>query len=900
MESTKIHIDKLRFNGLCDPIGVSTEKVTLSWKFSGNSPCIAQTACRVQISESADFRSPVCDFTEETLFPQIEYSGLLKEKTTYFWRVMVEVQTDEKSRTWLDWSEAAQFETALKSGESLEAAWIEADEDFYGDAKKIAEEVWKHKVIPEGREDEEPGLLRCPYFKKQWNLKEPPKKARMYITARGLYELYVNGKKIGSYKLAPDFTPYDKLIYYQTYDITKELHRGENCVEVILGDGWYVGHAQETFAPNHLYGDRPSFICRAEASYDDESIEVLTSDKTFEAYTGALIYADMFMGECCDTTQTPKKYGTVERDYAVDVLYPQEYGGITEKHRLSPKEIHRTEDGGLVIDFGQNMAGRERIHFIGEGGSLVKIEFSEIMDAKSGDIMQINTRHPFHEQTNYVKITEDDFWYEPSFAFQGYRYIKISGTKNELTAEQCFSIAMESEMQDTCSFRCSNEDINQLVKNAYWSQCSNLISVPMDCPTRERGGYNGDAQVFLRSGIWQQDVFGFFRRWLKWSRMEQLNRGQIPIVVPYTKAFLDVVHNEGNTAVGYTDAIIYIPQDLYKAYGNKAILEENYNAMERWMEYAINAAADDMPDRFWYDMTKRKYMKYLWNTGCQYGDWLAPIENFREVTRERTTSLFFFRMAAAMEDISRILGKTDREQFYRELKENIIRCFYVIYMEEDGLLDQKLQSPYILALAFGILKEEDRVKCAAELNRMVIENGYRMATGFLSTPFLPDVLWENGYHDTAVRLIYQEKIPSWLYMVKNGATTIWEQWDGIKEDGTVIGTSFNHYARGCVADFIYRRFSGIEVTKAGLSEICLYPQFTDGLTDVDFRYESIFGSLHVKWEKKDGHIDYNVTVPCGMTLRVGRDAKIRGNENEWQPIEKGTGLYGGSYELRFG
>lgn len=896
---TDLYVSKLRYNGLCDPIGVATEAVTLSWKILGNGLCMAQTACRIQISENEDFSDPIYETVEKTNLPQWEFNETLPEKTKFFWRVKVAIKLNAEHEVWLDWSDTATFETALCDGAAMGAKWIEADEEFYLDAKKIADEVWKHKIIPAGREDEDPGLLRCPYFKKKWVLKENPQKARVYITARGLYELYINGEKIGNYKLAPDFTPYDKLMYYQTYDISGDLKAGENRIEVILGDGWYVGHAQETEAPNHLYGERPSFICRAEATYTDGSQEILVSDQSFDAYTGPLVYADMYMGECYDATQTPQKYGTIERDYPLDVLYPQEYGGILEKHVLCSKEIHQLEDGAWVIDFGQVMAGRERIHFLGEAGSLAKIEYSEIMDVKTRDIMQINTRHPFHEQTNYIKITEDDFWYEPRFSFQGYRYVKISGLQNPLTKEQCYSIALESGMQDTCYFKCSNPDINQLVKNAYWSQCGNMLSVPMDCPTRERGGYNGDAQVFLKAAIWQQDVLGFFRRWLKWGRMEQLSRGQIPVCIPYTKAFKDVVHNEGNTAAGWTDAIIYIPQDLYRAYGNKAILEENYNAMERWMEYVIHAAADDMPDRFWWDVPKRKYMKYLWNTGAQYGDWLAPIENFREVTRERTTSLFFYRMAAAMEEISRILGKTEREQFYRELKENIIRCFYVIYMQEDGLLDQRLQSPYILALAFGILKKDDQEKCAAELNKMVIENDYRMATGFLSTPFILDVLWDNGYYDTAAQILYQDKIPSWLYMVKNGATTIWEEWDGIQEDGTVKGTSFNHYARGCVADFIYRRFSGIEVTKPGLSEICLSPQFTEGLTDVEFSYECIYGTLTVKWKKAENYIDYQVTIPCGMTLRLGMDAKQENAENKWEHLLKGTYLYNGTHKLRF-
>lgn len=901
MKDTALHAGELKCNGIKNPLGTSVKQETLSWKILGEGKNVRQLRCELQVDIDSRFAAPIIEITAETALPQWELNECLMEKTRYFWRVNVCISTEEKEELWIGWSEPAEFETALAGGESMEAKWIEADEAFYREAEKLAEEIWKTKTIPEHREKEKHGLLRIPYMKTNWNLAEKPVKARIYITAHGLYRLYVNGKKVGSYALAPDFTPYNKSIYYQTMDLTEFLMEGENILEIPLGDGWYAGHAQGIPARNHSYGERPALIFRAEAVYRDGTTEILVSDQNVEVYTGPLLYADMFMGESLDMTETAVRYGTVERDYNLNVLTPQEYGGIQEKQVLDAVEIHQLEDGPWIVDFGQVMAGHERILLKGEKESFVKIEFSEMLTPE-GDLMIINPLNPFHEQTNYVRIEKDEFLYEPWFSFQGFRYVKVSGIRNRLTKEQCKAVVLETAMEDTTYFRCSDERINQLIHNAYWSQCGNMISIPTDCPQRERGGFTGDAQIFCKTAAWNQDVQGFFRRWLKSCRQEQLKRGQIPIVVPYTSSYRLSEPNPGWTSAGWSDAIIFVPQDMYWAYGNKAILEENYEAMERWMEFVINAAEDDMPERLYFDFPKRKYMKYLWNTGHHWGDWLMPGIPANEgvlLSKERTASLFFYRQAVAMEEISRILGKKDREIYYRELKDNIYRCFHTIYVQEDGLLEQDLQGLYVMAIAFGMMQGKEKEKCLAKLNELVIRADYHLATGFLSTPFLLDVLWEGGYQDTVARLLYQDTCPSWLYEVKRGATTIWEEWEAIQEDGSIHATSFNHYAFGCVADFIYRRFAGIEEMEAGFSRIRLYPQFTEGLTYVKFRYQSLFGELDVKWKKAEEGMEYQIEVPHGMTVELGEQAVLCYPDGFSVEVKMGTELGSGKWDLIF-
>lgn len=901
MEKIRLYTGDLRYNGMHNPLGVSTKQGTFSWKILGEGRWVRQLSCKIQIDTNRDFKEPVFEISADTSLPQWELKENLEEKTRYFWRVNVCVKSADEEEYWSGWSDAAEMETALADGKSMRGNWIEADEEFYEAAETLANEIWKTKIIPENRKDEKLGLLRNPFMKAIWTIKEKPQKARIYITAHGLYHLRINGKKIGSYALAPDFTPYNKTIYYQTFDLTEDLVSGENSVDISLGDGWYVGHSQGCPARNHHYGERPALIFQAEVVYADGTKELFVSDKNMEVYTGPLLYADMFMGENLDMNQIPVKYAAVEKEYSKEVLIPQEYEGIKEKQILDAVDVKQISDDSWIVDFGQVMAGHERILFKGEKGSSVKIEFSEML-TQEGDIMIINPLNPFHEQTNYIQIADDEFLYEPQFSYQGYRYIKVSGIRNGLTKKQCKSVVLETAMEDAVSFWCSDQRINQLLHNVYWSQCGNMISIPTDCPQRERGGFTGDAQIFARTAAWNQNVQGFFRRWLKSCRQEQLERGQIPIVVPYTSSYWLSEPNPGWTSAGWGDAIIFVPLTMYHVYGNKEILKENFNAMERWMRFVIQAAEDDMPERLYFQFEKRRYMKFLWNTGHHWGDWLMPGIDAEEgvlLSKERTASLFFYREVVAMEEISRILDESERETYYKELKENIYCCFHKIYMHEDGTMDQELQGLYVMAIAFGMVQGAEKERCLDKLNAMVVKADYHLETGFLSTPFLLDVLWDGGYKETVSKLLYQDTCPSWLYEVKKGATTIWEMWEAILEDGTVQITSFNHYAFGCVADFIYRRLTGIQEKEVGFSTILLYPQFTYGLTYVEFKHKSLFGELNIKWEKKEGTLIYQVDIPHGMTVELGEKAMLCEKEGNMIQAEEGTLLGSGEWKVIF-
>lgn len=884
-------------DGLQNPMGISTKECRFTWNIVGEGKDVRQKKCRLQIAAEDSFREPVYDESRSKGETQWEFRAQLEEKKRYFWRVSACVEEGAAKERWLDWSQAAWFETALQGESSWKAKWIEADEAFYLAADVLAEQS--------GNGGKEAGMRRCPYLKRTWNLPQAPVKARVYITAHGFYRLTVNGKRVGDYALAPDFTAYDKILYYQTFDLTSLLHAGENEIEVILADGWYAGHAQGIPGANHLYGERPALLLQAEAETSDGKREVLVSDRTFAAFTGPLLYADLFMGESLDMYQVPAEYGTVERDYPLDVLVPQEYGGIVEKKTMAvfgcageaeetkgtscpvgkvlpPAEVWEWRPGTWIVDFGQVLAGYERIRFVKEQGSRIKIEHSEILEPDTGDIAMITQRFPHHDQTDYVCPDREDFVYEPSFSFQGFRYLKISGVKNGLKQEQCGCAVLETRMDDTCSFRCGNERINQLVKNAYWSQCGNMISIPTDCPQRERGGFTGDAQIFCTTAAWNQDVLGFFRRWLEQCRLEQLKRGQIPIVVPYTEAYRKSEPNPGWTSAGWGDAIIFVPYDLYRAYGSTEILRENYAAMEKWMDYVTACAEDSMPEQYYMDFGKRQYMRYLWNTGYHWGDWLMPgysDEDGVAYSKEITASLFYYRQVVCVEEISRILENEGavrgRSAYYHELAEHIREAFHAVYITEEDRLTRELQGLYVMAIAFGMVEGRRREKFAARLDELVREAGYHLATGFLSTPFLLDALWDTGYRDTAYRVLNQDSYPSWMYEIKQGATTIWEHWDEIREDGSFFGGSFNHYAFGCVADFIYRRIAGVKSLAPGFGKVLVMPEATEGIGFAEFAYRTVYGWLRVKWEKSRDGLHYVIEVPHGMKVFFGEEEPRR-------------------------
>ncbi|WP_433940453.1 family 78 glycoside hydrolase catalytic domain [Paenibacillus lautus] len=882
-----LHVVDLRCENVSNPMGIACKTPYVSWKVSGNLNHVTQTAYAIQVAlQASDFESG------QIIWEQNEPSDAsyavplrlneIQEKTVYYWRVQVCVNTEHEHGLWLPWTEVASFETGFKDESSWSGKWIEADDRFYQIADEECRRYWKEKPYGDkaSLNERDQGLRKLPYLSKEFQLKAGIEKARIYITARGFYELNINGHKVGPCVLAPDFTAYDKCIYYQTFDIADAVQEGDNRLDIILADGWYAGHAQGIPGNNHLYGVRPSLLMQTEIYYANGTLEVIASDSSFQATAGPLQYADLLMGEYYDLHAGQAQiFGTVERDYSMSVAMPQKGAMIVATDMLEASRVFRDAAGSLIVDFGQVIAGRERLVITGSAESIVTIEHSEELD-HAGVFYDVMNTFPFHDQKNIIRFAEaQTIQYEPQFTFQGFRYLRISGLDyDNIRPEDCQAVVIGTGMPVVGSFECSNKELNQLMRNILWSQKGNMLSIPTDCPQRERAGFTGDAQIFGKAAALNMDVSGFFSRWLEQCRLEQLERGQIPIVVPYTKAYSEIEPNPGWTSAGWGDMIIFLPWDMYQAYGDIRFLAENYESMLKWMEYVENCAQETMPEKYYMDFENRHRHKYLWNTGHHWGDWqVSGIEAFQgvELTKEITASLFYYRAARTMMLISKELGDSHHYEYYKALSGHIYHAFHEEYLAEGKLAAEEWQGAYVMAIAFGMVDGDMKDAFAKRLNEMVVKQDYHLQTGFLSTPFLLETLWNCGYQETAYRVLYNDTPPSWLYQVKQGATTMWEEWEGIDRDGLVKGSSFNHYAFGCVGDFVYEKIGGLSMLAPGFKKIQIRPEATENLEYAETTIQTIYGELYVKWVKKEEGLQYQVKIPHNTrAVIVGKNGQV--------------------------
>lgn len=875
-----LYIGDMRCNGLKQPLGVDCKNFTFSWKVKGSGKNIKLIGYELWLSKFPEMEEhiPLICISKESPYPLADVETVLEEKTKYYWRVRVLAEAEHKGKFWLPWSKVCFFETALADENSWKAQWIEAGDAFY----KEAADLYRQFGLMEMSE----GAAMPPLFYKQVEICRPVKKARCYVSAHGLYRLSMNGHTIGKYAMTPDFTPYDQCIYYQTYDVGAYFVQGKNHINAAVGDGWYAGHAQGIGGSNHLYGTRPALIFQMEIEYEDGTGEIVASDDSFLAFTGQLLYADIMNGEiyACDVPE--KSFKTVAVNSSRKVLTPQKGSGVEVVEEVEAVSVRALSEDTCIVDFGRVLTGREKLYLENNEGCTIKIFHGEALD-ENGDLLDLMARLKNHAQTDVVYMGKrSSFVYEPEFSFQGYRYIKITGLKTIPTVSMCKTHVLSSALSRTGRFACSSPELFLLTENVYHSQQSNMLSIPTDCPHRERAGFTGDAQIFSTTAPWNQDVSLFFSRWLEQCRLEQLERGQIPIVVPYTKEYIQVSPNPGWTSAGWSDGIIFIPWNMYQAYGDIRFLRDNYAAMERWMAYATACAQDTMPLRFENDFRKRMVQKYLWNTGNHFGDWLIPVKVDDEMTRqgikEISASLYYFREVMTMEKIASVLGFKERCGYYAALGEKIKQAFEITYITEDHRLAADVQGVYVMALAFGIVDGSIACDFAKRLAWLVEKSGFHLQTGFLSTPHLLDVLCDYGFKEHATKVLWQDTCPSWLYEVKMGATSIWEAWDAVDENGKASSASLNHYAFGAVCDFIYRRICGIRPLTPGFEKIRIYPELINRLEWSDMAYETVFGLLNVHWEKNRNRLDYKLTIPHGVRAVI---------ENNGQTLEVGSGQW---------
>ncbi len=688
----------------------------------------------------------------------------------------------------------------------------------------------------------------CPEFMRTVEVNGEVKAAVLSITAVGVYEAFLNGTRIGNFVLAPGCTVYRERLQYQDYDV-KALLKKENILTVTVGTGWHRGRISEKSMDIHQMP--AAVIACLEIIYEDGRTERIATDENWKVRRSRIVFSDFYDGETCDASLPECPYDNVKLLEHMDKkrLISQEGEIVCEHERLKPVRYFVTPAGEKVIDFGQNLAGYVEFHVNAHKGDRVVISHGEILD-KEGNVYTENYRTAKAKLT-YI-CSEGEQTYKPRLTFYGFRYIRLDEFPGEANLNDFTAIALYSDMKRTGRIACGHKGINRLVENTLWSQRSNFIDIPTDCPQRdERMGWTGDAQVFCKTASYHYHVLKFFRKWLADVRVEQYEDGMICDVVPnYWKM------RRGSAAWG--DVIAIAPWQMYLTYGDEKVLEENFDAMKKWVDYITRDSAHP------YLWTCKSDQKKLW--GKHYGDWLAqdaPYGSYIGATDvDLVASAFYANSVSLLVKTGRVLSRDMSE--YEELHENIVKTFRQTFA-------LNTQTAHVLALRFGLTEHPEET--AAELVRMIRGNGNRLQTGFVGTPYLLHVLSENGYKDTAYDLLLQEEFPSWLYEVNRGATTIWEHWDGVRDDGTIWSkdmNSYNHYAYGCVMDWIYEAAAGIRTMEEypGFEKVRICPLPDERLGWLKVSLETAHGRIISGWVCQEGGVRYEISTPVDAVVVI--------------------------------
>lgn len=686
-------------------------------------------------------------------------------------------------------------------------------------------------------------------FTKTFTCKGIIKKAELQISALGVYEAKLNGERVGDFILAPGWTAYEKRLQYQSYDVTAQL-KGDNSITVILGRGWrFLGTNKEKIS-NGLSNKGTALIAALRIEYSDGTEELIVTDKSWLVTESKIRYSNIYNGDIYDATYIPGKpvpATEIKHDYSI--LIPQQGEKIAETEKLAAKELIITPKGETVIDFGQNITGYVEFKICGQKGDNATVFHAEVLD-KDGNFYTENLRSAKEE----IRFTCDGepHTYKPSLSFQGFRYIMLADWPDDVKLCDFTAIVVHSDMKRTGHFECSDMMVNKLFENIVWGQRGNFLDVPTDCPQRdERLGWTGDAQVFVRVASFNYDVEKFFTKWLADLAAEQAKDGSVPHVIP------DVLFGKGGSAA-WSDASTICPWQIYLTYGNKEILERQFESMKKWISYM-----------------QKNSTKYIWNKGNHFGDWLCLDKDVGNKSTDKIliATAFSAYSTSLLIKAGRVLGKDMSE--YETLYEKIKAAFCKKYIK-DGKVMENSQTACALVLYFDLYA--DKAAIAAQLEEIVKKYGH-LTTGFVGTPYLLHVLTANGYAESAYDLLLRKEYPSWMYPIGLGATTMWERWNGIWPDGRMGDkgmNSFNHYAYGAVGDWLYGTMAGINTDEKspGFKHIIFKP-ITDSRIDfVKASIESRHGEVKAEWHRENGKVSYTFTVPQGCTATAHVDGKV--------------------------
>ena len=830
-----MEIYDLKINGIREPLGFTLENPRVSWKVRNTA---SKHAVQTILTVAADpqFSKILLIKQAGELNPLAEELDLeLHPRTRYF--VRVEVTGDSGDAARLD----SWFETG-KMAEPFAASWIGTQ--------------------PEDRFH--------PVFFKNFSLSAAPCAARLYITGLGLYEASLNGKKVGDEILAPFCNDYNEAVQVQTYDVTDQLIAGGNRMEILFGNGWFTGRLGYEGA-SEVYGDRFEALAELRLFYPDGSQEVLGTDESWLYQGSDFEFTDIYDGECLNRQlwagrENPSKaavpaksWKTVDR-YSLPVIV---------KDSLPVKEIIHTPAGETVLDFGQNFTGYVEYMADLPAGTRITLDHGEIL--QNGNFYNDNYRTA-KVQMIFVSGGKAET-VKAHFTYFGFRYVRVTGWIGELKAEDFTGRVVYSDLDTAISFASSDEKLNRLAANAFWGQRSNFLDMPTDCPQRdERLGWTGDAQVFSPTACFQMDTRAFYHKFLKDLRIDQLKHdGVIPNYLPNF-----AVGMPGGSSV-WGDVASFLPMTLFDFYADLPALKEYYPMMKDWLEWI-------------YRQDEAHGGARLWNFGFHFGDWLAQDGVTPQSMKGGTddffvASMYYYATAQKLSKAAGLLGLTEDEKKYAQLSEQIRSAILTEYFSGSGRLCIDTQTAYLLCLNFGIYVDKNRI--VDGLKRRLQKDCWKIKGGFVGATMMCRVLAENGMEDLAAYYLFQEGFPGWMHCINLGATTIWERWNSVLDDGSISGTgmnSLNHYSYGSVMEYVFRDLAGIQSLAPGFTRVRFAPQPTWRLQELRVGYESASGRYESYWRiGEDGTLRVRFEVPFGCTA----EAVLPGGET----IELTSGVF---------
>ncbi|MBR4394752.1 MAG: family 78 glycoside hydrolase catalytic domain [Oscillospiraceae bacterium] len=823
---------RLRTEYLKDPLGIDIRQPRLMWNCEGG---VKQTAYQI-VAESWDSGKV------ESASMQAVYPKELKSRERVSWRVRLWDENGEPG----EWSDSF-FEMGLLSAEDWSAEWITGD---YTPNKK------------------ERSPVDC--FRKTFTLDKPLASARLYITACGLYEAQLGGKKIGDFCFAPGYTDYRKRVQYQTYDVTGLLHRGENELAVLLADGWYRGSCG-AWGRTNQYGRSTKLLAQLEIRYADGTEERIGSDESWQwSNDGAIRFADNKDGEIVEAFREPSYRGKAKLTAHKVTPTASNNVPVTEHECFHPV-ITTAPNGKKLLDFGQNIAGYVAFRVSARVGQRMVWRFGEMLDA-DGNLTQKNIQLSNKRKT--TPLQKIDYTcgeglndYKTRFAVFGFQYAEVD-TDLDLRPEDVEAIAVYSDLEQTGSFESSNELLDRFFAATLWSAKGNHLDIPTDCPTRERHGWTGDAQIFFETAGYLFDFAAFSRKWLHDVFDWQEKSGRLPHITPDGGA--DFYMRSMNGSVGWSDVGILMPYRFWKLFGDESILREFYDGMAKYARFMEKRCGKTMPIFGENIKLSAEGKKYLVNAGQSYGEWAEPADvcafrwqDFAAPHPEVSTAYTAY-VLRLMSEIAEYLGHFEDAREFRATSEGCKKAYQELVSGGKYDLDTDRQAQLVRPLALELLNEEQTAYAQKRLIEALEHYGWRLGTGFLSTPLILEVLTKIDV-EAAYRLLENEKIPGWLSMPKAGATTIWEAWEGPNSTQGGIG-SLNHYSKGAVCEWLFKTMCGIRVD--GENHFTVAPRPGGHFTHAEASYNSVYGEVKSGWTREGGKTLYSISVPANCTAEV--------------------------------